>query len=155
MHVLVIRLSNLLVHAQGVILPVLRGQAVHGNKAKCSLVSRPLPAFQCCTLKSERAWYLKSRARAILLRNKRLEKADKTSHQLFAYGVLYSLSLYAFYSLRDHTTPVCHHYALVALLMRARVAQSSEHKITAGHRLISVHLSRLIAHFLFWSVIMS
>ena len=27
-HVLVIRLSNLLVHAQGAILPVLRGQAV-------------------------------------------------------------------------------------------------------------------------------
>ena len=30
-----------------------------------SLVPRPLPAFQCCTLKSERAWYLKSRARRI------------------------------------------------------------------------------------------
>ena len=27
-----------------------------------SLIPRPLPAFQCCTLKSERAWYLKSRA---------------------------------------------------------------------------------------------
>ena len=23
---------------------------------------RPFPAFQCCTLKNERAWYLKSRA---------------------------------------------------------------------------------------------
>ena len=122
------------------------------NKAKCSLVSWPLPAFQCCTLKSESAWYLKSRARAILLRNKRLEKADKTCCSRMAY---FSLSLNAFYSLRDHTTPVCHRYALVALLMRARVAQSSEHKITAGHRPISVHLSRLIAHFLFWSVIMS
>ena len=28
-----------------------------------SLIPRPLPAFLCCTLKSETAWYLKSRAR--------------------------------------------------------------------------------------------
>ena len=53
-----------------------------------SLVPRPLPAFQCCTLKSERAWYLKSRARAILLRNKQLEKGDKTNRLFFAYGAL-------------------------------------------------------------------
>ena len=32
---------------------------------------------------------------------------------------------------------------------------SPECKITGGHRSISVHLSRLTAHFLFWSVIMS
>ena len=31
----------------------------------------------------------------------------------------------------------------------------TEHKITAVHRPISVHLSRLTAHFLFWPVIMS
>ena len=53
-----------------------------------SLVPRPLPAFQCCTLKNERAWYLKSRARAILLRNKQLEKGDKTNRLFFAYGAL-------------------------------------------------------------------
>ena len=37
-----------------------------------------------CTLKSERAWYLKSRARAILLRNKQLEKGDKTNRLFYA-----------------------------------------------------------------------
>ena len=28
-----------------------------------SFVSRPLPTFQCCTLKNGRAWFMKSRAR--------------------------------------------------------------------------------------------
>ena len=32
------------------------------NTSSCSLVSRPIPAFQCCTLKSWRAWESKSRA---------------------------------------------------------------------------------------------
>ena len=55
-------------------------------------VSYPGPthaAFQCCTLKSGRARYLKSRALAILLHNKQLEKADKTNRLFFTYGVLW------------------------------------------------------------------
>ena len=54
-----------------------------------SLVPRPYPAFQCCTLKNGRAWYLKSRARARLLHNKHLEKGRQTNHLVSAYGAFW------------------------------------------------------------------
>ena len=52
----------------------------------CSLVPRPYLAY---TLKSGRAWYLKSRAWVILLCNKQLEKADKINRLFFMYGALW------------------------------------------------------------------
>ena len=57
--------------------------------ASSSLVARPYPAVQCCTLKNGRAWYLKSRARARLLRNKHLEKGGQTNHLVSAYGAFW------------------------------------------------------------------
>ena len=65
------------------------GREGEGERAKDSLVPRPYPAFQCCTLKNGRAWYLKSRARARLLRNKHLENGRQTNHLVSAYGAFW------------------------------------------------------------------
>ena len=47
----------------GIAIPIcMRGSDLIHNQFILASQARPLPAFQCCTLKSERAWYAKSRA---------------------------------------------------------------------------------------------
>ena len=64
------------------------------TKDTSSLVPRPLPAFQCCTLKNERAWYHKSREPPICMKDGQRVKIAR-GHGCIRLAIVPTHSLYS------------------------------------------------------------